>query len=124
MAEIIEEKKNKWGCKCCNENDPQCKCFHHNFTGHGVLKKILILVILGIIFMLGVCVGKLSTYHELGIERGYNFMHNRYDRDSFRYGPSYYPYGQNGYYGVMPMMNNPIYWQNNQNNATSTQTAK
>src|SRR3989344_6900799 len=121
MAETTETKKNGWGCKCCDENDPKCQCFHHKCTGHMVLKKILVLIILGLVFMTGVYVGKLSAFRELGREGGYGFMHYRgYDNDSWRMMPSYYQYGQNGYNGIPPMMN-PAYWQNIQQSATSTQ---
>ena len=126
MAESTETKKNGWGCKCCDENDPKCQCFHHKFTGHMALKKILVLIILGIVFAMGIGVGKLSTYRELGLGRegGYGFMHNRgYNNDSWRMMPSYNSYGKNGYNGVPPMMN-PAYWQNTQQNATSTPKVK
>lgn len=117
MAESTETKKNGWGCKCCDENDPKCGCFHHKLTGHMILKKVLVLIILGLVFATGVCVGKLSEFRG-----GYGFMHYRgYDNDSWRMMQSYYPYGNNGYY--MPMMN-PAYWQNTQQSATSTPKVK
>lgn len=122
MNESAETKKNGWGCKCCDGNDEKCQCFHHKFTGHMVLKKILLLVILGLVFVIGVGVGKLSAFHELNKQGGYGFMHHRgYSNDSWRMMPSYYPYGQQN--GYMPMMN-PAYWQYAPQSATSTPYVK